>query len=96
MDSSGTEGYPRQKLSFNSAVFTWRRGSGFAELYADGVKRLLKGRIAQRSGEFFTVDQVVLTPLIAANRLRWRNLSRDDHLLRHGRVSRIRHVSAIA
>ena len=80
----GTEGFPRQKLSFNSGVFTWRRGSGFADLYADGVKRLLEARIAQRSGEFFTVDQVVFTPLIAANRLKWRNLSRDDHCLLMG------------
>lgn len=77
----GTEGFPRQKLSFNSGVFTWRRGSGFAQLYADGVKRLLGGRIAQRTGEFFTVDQVVFTPLIVAHDLKWRNLSIADHRL---------------
>lgn len=80
----GTEGFPRQKLSFNSGVFTWRRGSGFAELYADGVKRLLAGRVAQRTGEFFTVDQVVFTPLIVANGLKWRNLSIADHRLMMG------------
>ena len=80
----GTEGFARQKLSFNSGVFTWRRGSRFAELYADGVKRLLAGRVAQRTGEFFTVDQVVFTPLIVANGLKWRNLSIADHRLMMG------------
>lgn len=77
----GTEGYPRQKISCNSGVFTWRRGSGFAQRYADGVRRILSARIAQRSGEFFTVDQVVFTPLIVRDDVPWRNLSVSDHTL---------------
>jgi len=70
---------PRQKLNFTSGVFTWRRGSGFAQSYSDAVRRLLDARIAQATGEFFTADQVVLTPLIVRDAIRWRSLSVADH-----------------
>lgn len=70
---------PRQKWNFTSGLFTWRRGSGFARNYSDAVRKVLGARIAQASGEFFTVDQVVLTPLIIRGRLRWKSLSVADH-----------------
>ena len=73
------EHLPLQKLNFTSGLFTWRRGQGFAEMYAEGVRRLLGARIAQVTGEFFTVDQVVFTPLIVRAGLRWRPLSIADH-----------------
>ena len=73
------KGLPRHKLNFTSGLFTWRRGSGFAESYSDAVRRLLRARVAQASGEFFTVDQVVFTPLVLRDRLRWKNLSKADH-----------------
>jgi hypothetical protein len=70
---------PRQKLNFTSGLFTWRRGSGFARRYWDAVRRLLDARIAQATGEFFTADQVVLTPLIVRDGIRWKSLGVADH-----------------
>ena len=71
--------FPRQKLNFTSGLFTWRRGSGFATAYANAVRRVLDARIAQATGEFFTVDQVVFTPLILREKLRWKCLTEADH-----------------
>ena len=73
------EQLPRQKLNFTSGLFTWRRGSRFAPAYFDAVRRLIRARIAQASGEFFTFDQVVFTPLIVAKGLKWKSLSVQDH-----------------
>lgn len=70
---------PLQKLNFTSGLFTWRRGSGFAASYAIAVRKLLDARIAQAAGEFFTADQVVLTPVVVGCRLRWKELSVADH-----------------
>jgi hypothetical protein len=70
---------PRQKLNFTSGLFTWRRGSGFAQSYSDAVRRLLDAKIAQATGEFFTADQVVLTPLIVRDAIPWKSLSVADH-----------------
>jgi hypothetical protein len=70
---------PQQKLNFTSGLFTWRRGSRFAPAYFEAVQRLIRARIAQATGEFFTFDQVVLTPLIVANRFKWKRLAVRDH-----------------
>ena len=67
-----------QKPNFNSGVFTWKRGSSFAKDYHTAFIRLLKSRIAQHNGEFFTVDQVILTPLSATRR--WKAISESDHV----------------
>lgn len=75
----GVGGFPAQQLNFTSGLFAWRRGSGFASAYRDAFVKLLASRIAQRSGEFFTADQVVLTPIVTKNRMAWRNLSVEDH-----------------
>jgi len=65
------------KLNCNSGVFTWRRSSNFAYRYNAAFARLLHSRIAQKSGEFFTIDQVILTPL--AIDLNWKVISPEDH-----------------
>jgi hypothetical protein len=70
---------PRHKLNFTSGLFTWRRRSAFAGDYLAAVRRVLAARLAQSTGEFFTVDQVVLTPVVVGRQLRWRNLAREDH-----------------
>ena len=70
---------PPQKLNFTSGLFTWRRGSSFAQTYFEAVRRLIRARIAQATGEFFTFDQVVFTPLIVANDLKWKSLAVRDH-----------------
>ena len=69
----------RIRMYFNSGVFVWRRSSGFAERYADFFVRLLKSRLAQHDGCFFTADQVVLTPVVIAGNLRWRHLGYRCH-----------------
>lgn len=73
------ENLPRQRLNFTSGLFTWRRGSSFAPAYFDAVERLVRARIAQASGEFFTFDQIVFTPLIVAKDLKWKSLAVRDH-----------------
>lgn len=65
------------KPNFNSGVFTWRRASGFAEKYHSAFSKLLRSRLAQHSGEFFTIDQIILTPLTQG--LRWRGIDQSDH-----------------
>ena len=76
---AGANGFARQQLNFTSGLFAWRRGSGFAGYYLEAFRTLLASRIAQRSGEFFTADQVVLTPIVTKYRMVWRNLSVEDH-----------------
>lgn len=65
------------RLNCNSGVFTWRRGTGFAERYNLAFARLLDSRLAQKTGEFFTIDQVILTPL--AQGLTWKMITMQDH-----------------
>jgi hypothetical protein len=65
------------KLNCNSGVFTWRRKSGFASRYNAAFARLLNSRLAQKTGEFFTIDQVILTPL--ANSTIWKTITLQDH-----------------
>ena len=77
--TKAAEHLPEQKLNFTSGLFTWRRGSGFAQSYLEAVKLLIESRIAQASGEFFTFDQVVFTPLIVARGLKWKSLAVSDH-----------------
>lgn len=79
--TQAAEHLPRQKLNFTSGLFTWRRGSQFARHYFEAVSRLIDARIAQATGEFFTFDQVVFTPVIVRDRLEWKNLSPEDHCI---------------
>lgn len=67
------------RMYFNSGVFVWRRSSNFAELYFEYFKTLLHSRLAQHDGEFFTADQVILTPIILRNSLRWMHLGYKCH-----------------
>lgn len=77
--TKAADNLPRQRLNFTSGLFTWRRGSGFAQSYAGAVRKLLDARISQAMGDFFTADQVVLTPLVVASKLRWKPLTTADH-----------------
>lgn len=67
----------RFKLNCNSGIFTWRRGSGFAEQYHSAFCKLLNSRVAQSTGEFFTVDQVILTPL--SQKFKSKIIEEKDH-----------------
>ena len=69
----------RVRMYFNSGVFSWRRGSGFAAAYEDAFYRLLHSRLAPSDGQFFTADQVVLSPVVMRQRLRWRHLPMTNH-----------------
>jgi hypothetical protein len=82
------DGRPRQRASFNSGVFAWRRASGFARHYRDAFETLLASRRAQSDGNFFAADQVVLSPLMLKLGLRWRHLDiRDHHMVFQGLIS---------
>ncbi|MEE4187438.1 MAG: hypothetical protein V2I76_03195 [Roseobacter sp.] len=71
----------RMKPFFNSGVFLWRKGTGFARTYADMFYRLLAARIAPGTIGPWFADQVALTPAISALDLRWRMLPAEDHLM---------------
>ena len=65
------------KPNFNSGLFSWFRNSGFAEAYVNAFTTLLDSRLAQWNGEWFTVDQIILTPLSA--KFSWVPISPQDH-----------------
>lgn len=67
------------RASFNSGVFVWRRSSKFAQAYRDLFVTLLRSRLAQHDGNFFTADQVIIGPLLVAHGLRWKHLDIADH-----------------
>lgn len=69
----------RIRMYFNSGVIVWRRSSSFADRYADFFLRLMKSRLAQHDGCFFTADHVVLTPVVLSGKLRWRHLGYRCH-----------------
>lgn len=71
----------RMKPLFNSGVFLWRAGTGFASAYADSYYRLLDARIAPRGMGPWFADQLVLTPVLERLKLRWRMLGAEDHLM---------------
>jgi hypothetical protein len=68
-------------MFFNSGIFVWRRSTNFARTYQDAFARLLKSRLAQANGTFHFIDQVILTPTVLANHLRWRHLAREEHFM---------------
>jgi hypothetical protein len=68
-------------MFFNSGIFVWRRSTNFARTYQDAFVRLLKSRLAQANGTFHFIDQVILTPTVLANHLRWRHLAREEHFM---------------
>jgi hypothetical protein len=67
------------RLNFNSGVFVWRKSSTFAKAYFDTFVALLKSRLAQHDGNFFTADQVIIAPILIAQNLRWKHLDLVDH-----------------
>ena len=67
------------RLNFNSGVFVWRRSSSFAKAYLDTFVNLLKSRLAQYDGNFFTADQVIIAPILIARNLKWKHLDLVDH-----------------
>lgn len=73
-------GREQRLLFFNSGVFSWRRDSDFAGAYVDAFWKVLDSRIAQPDGSFFAADQLIISPVLAAERLRWRYL---DHRYHH-------------
>jgi hypothetical protein len=75
------DGRPAQKMFFNSGVFVWRRATGFAGAYRAAFERLLASRLAQRDGDFHFIDQVILTPAVLNEKLRWRQLRQDEHFM---------------
>ncbi|MDZ3990952.1 hypothetical protein [Pseudomonas sp. Teo4] len=75
-----TDGRREEQLAyFNSGLFSWRRGSGFADAYQSAFSTLLRSKLATPEGQFFTADQVVLSPIITRLGLRWRELGPDEH-----------------
>lgn len=75
------DGRPAQKMFFNSGIFVWRRSSSFAGAYCAAFEILLKSRLAQRNGTFHFVDQVILTPVVLQQALRWGHLSANEHFM---------------
>ncbi len=69
----------RQAIYFNSGIFVWRRCSSFASAYKEAFQRLIDSRLAQHDGSFFTADQVILSPIIIREGLRWQHLHLTDH-----------------
>ncbi|MBV9891616.1 MAG: hypothetical protein JO090_12115 [Rhizobacter sp.] len=67
------------RLSFNSGVFVWRRGTPFAEAYRSLFVKLLQSRLSTHDGMFFIADQVILSPLLVSVGLRWKHLDVVDH-----------------
>lgn len=68
-----------QLAYFNSGLFSWRRGIGFADAYHSAFSRLLRSKLATPEGQFFTADQVILSPIVASLGLAWRELTADQH-----------------
>lgn len=69
----------RSLLYFNSGVFAWRRSTNFADSYRNAFVRLIKSRIAQKDGSFFSADQVILNSVLVSCKLRWRHMRIKDH-----------------
>lgn len=67
------------RLNFNSGVFVWRKSSSFAKAYFDTFVALLKSRLAQHDGNFFTADQVIIAPILISQNLKWKHLEIVDH-----------------
>lgn len=68
-----------QLAYFNSGLFSWRRGTGFADAYYSAFSKLLRSKLATPEGQFFTADQVILSPIVARLGLKWRELTPDQH-----------------
>lgn len=67
------------KLFFNSGVMVWRRGCGFVDSYYRAFCQLLESKIASSEGSAWFADQVVLSPVVVRDNLRWQHLNIEDH-----------------
>lgn len=75
-----TDGRRAEQLAyFNSGLFSWKRGSGLADAYYSAFSTLLRSKLATPEGQFFTADQVILSPIVARLGLKWRELTPDQH-----------------
>lgn len=74
-----TETATSKILYFNSGIFCWRRNTEFTINYYDAFANLLKSRIAQKDGSFFSADQIILNAVITRSKLRWRHMDYQDH-----------------
>lgn len=78
---TGNDGLGERKASLSSGIFTWRRGTGFAEAYRAGFETLLRSRLAQPTGIFFVADQVILAPIITRLKMAWKEYDLEDQLI---------------
>lgn len=69
----------RTRALFNSGVFVWRRNTGFAESYCSAFSQVLKSKIATHLGNPWLADQVVISPILTRDKIRWRHLNLVDH-----------------
>ena len=75
------------KLYFNSGFFIWKRSSVFAEKYREVFVNLLNSRYATSDGAAWFADQVIISPIVIANRLKWRHISlRNHHMVFSGHI----------
>jgi hypothetical protein len=65
----------RIRLYWNSGVFVWRRGAGFAQRYLADCEKLLASKVASTTAGIFFTDQVSLGLTMLRMGLRWRALS---------------------
>ena len=69
----------KMRAFFNSGVFVWRRSSCFAESYLSAFEKLLKSKLASCSGTAWYADQVVISPVLVRERIKWRHLELVEH-----------------
>lgn len=69
----------RLRVFFNSGIFVWRRNTSFAKSYKSAFKTLLKSKLAPVSGNPWWADQVVISPILARDNIKWQHLDRVDH-----------------
>lgn len=75
------DGFGSRKVNFSSGIFTWRKGSGFPSWYQKAVRTLLDSRIATPGGMFFMADQVVFAPILAREKVQWKDFDTEDHFI---------------
>lgn len=77
-----------QKSYLSSGVFVWRTESQFANTYVDAFQKLLTSRLASHTGDFFTADQLILSPIVAKLGFSFRHLDyKNHHVTISGQIS---------
>ncbi|MDR3619315.1 MAG: hypothetical protein P4L85_08190 [Paludisphaera borealis] len=76
-----------QRLMFNSGVFAFRRGLGFAEAFADCTERLIRAGVAYGHGAYWHNEQHSLMFAMLRLGLRWRELPRsENHMIFNAQI----------